>query len=63
MGLFGSKRPKTAGGKSLVESWMGVFFGYAHVTPVASEAQLCDAIAGGAYSCLGQRHSYNGADA
>lgn len=60
MGLFGSKRPKTAGGKSLVESWMGVFFGYAHVTPVASEAQLRDAIAGGAYSCLGQRHSYNG---
>ncbi|WP_324072625.1 MAG: FAD-binding protein [Erythrobacter sp.] len=60
MGLFGSKRPKTVEGKSLVESWMGVFFGYAHVTPVASEAQLRDALAGGAYSCLGQRHSYNG---
>jgi FAD/FMN-containing dehydrogenase len=60
MGLFGSRRPKTVEGKSLIESWMGVFFGYAHVTPVASETQLRDALAGGAYSCLGQRHSYNG---
>ena len=40
MGLFGTARAKAAGGLARVESWMGVFFGYAYRTPVADEAQL-----------------------
>ncbi|MEO0057566.1 MAG: hypothetical protein RIT17_1019 [Pseudomonadota bacterium] len=60
MGLFGATRSKAAGGLARVDSWMGVFFGYAHVTPVANAAQLRDAMKPRPYSCVGQSHSYNG---
>ena len=60
MGLFGTARAKAAGGLARVESWMGVFFGYAYRTPVADEAQLRDALKTRPYSCIGQSHSYNG---
>lgn len=60
MGWFTARRRKAADGMSLVQSWMGVFFGYAHLTPVADDGGLRAALKGRPYSCLGQSHSYNG---